>query len=147
MKSAYTYLAWLIALDVLLQAASIAYASFGLGKWVDDGHTLTKGTVDDAHFAGVGGYAFHGVNGTVVITLLGIALLVVAFLAGIPGAPKAAGILLAMIVVQVLLGMLSQAAPILGAVHGMLALGVFGWAAMIGMRVMLADKRSTTSAA
>ena len=40
MKSAYKYLALAIALDVLLQAASIAYAVSGLASYVDDGHQV-----------------------------------------------------------------------------------------------------------
>ncbi len=71
MKSAYKYLALAIALDVLLQAAAIAYAVSGLASYVDDGHQVAKGTLEDAHFNGVGGYALHAVNGMVVIPVLG----------------------------------------------------------------------------
>jgi hypothetical protein len=142
MKSPYKWLAFVIAAEVMIQAAAIAYATFGLGKYVEDGHSITKSSMDTAHFAGEGGFILHGINGMIVITLLGIALLVVALLAKIPGAPKAAGILLAMIVVQVALGLASHAVPILGALHGILALGVFGYAAMIGVRVALNERRS-----
>ena len=88
MKSAYKYLALAIALDVLLQAASIAYAVSGLASYVDDGHQVAEGTLADAHFTGVGGYALHATNGMVVIPLLAIALLVVALLSRIPGAAR-----------------------------------------------------------
>jgi len=94
MKSAYKYLALAIALDVLLQAASIAYAVSGLASYVDDGHQVAEGTLADAHFTGVGGYALHATNGMVVIPLLAIALLVVALLSRIPGAARQAGIML-----------------------------------------------------
>ena len=124
MKSAYKYLALAIALDVLLQAASIAYAVSGLASYVDDGHQVAEGTLADAHFTGVGGYALHATNGMVVIPLLAIALLVVALLSRIPGAARQAGILLVMVVVQVGLGGAAGAVPILGALHGVLALAV-----------------------
>jgi len=144
MKSAYKYLALAIALDVLLQAASIAYAVSGLASYVDDGHQVAEGTLADAHFTGVGGYALHATNGMVVIPLLAIALLVVALLSRIPGAARQAGILLVMVVVQVGLGGAAGAVPILGALHGALALAVFGFATMIGVRAIRAET-STSS--
>ena len=145
MKSAYKYLALAIALAVLLQAAAIAYAVSGLASYVDDGHQVAKGTLEDAHFNGVGGYALHAVNGMVVIPVLAIALLVVALLSRIPGAARQAGILLIMIVVQVGLGGAAVAVPILGALHGVLALAVFGFATMIGVRAIRAEKSTTST--
>ena len=145
MKSAYKYLALAIALDVLLQAAAIAYAVSGLASYVDDGHQVAKGTLEDAHFTGVGGYALHAVNGMVVIPVLAIALLVVALVSRIPGAARQAGILLIMIVVQVGLGGAAVAVPILGALHGVLALAVFGFATMIGVRAIRAEKSTTST--
>jgi hypothetical protein len=145
MKSAYKYLALAIALDVLLQAAAIAYAVSGLASYVDDGHQVAKGTVEDANFTGVGGYALHAINGMVVIPVLAIALLVVALLSRIPGAARQAGILLIMIVVQVGLGGAAVAVPILGALHGVLALAVFGFATMIGVRAIRAEKSTTST--
>jgi hypothetical protein len=145
MKSAYKYLALAIALDVLVQAAAIAYGASGLASYVDDGHQVAKGTLEDAHFTGVGGYALHGINGMMVIPLLSIALLVVALVAKIPGGARAAGILLVMVVVQVLLGIAAGSVPILGALHGILALAVFGFATMIGVRAIRADKGATAS--
>ncbi|MGI9157471.1 MAG: hypothetical protein ACR2FG_12695 [Marmoricola sp.] len=147
MKSAYTYIAWLIALEVLVQAASIAYGVFGMEKWVEDGHSATKSSMESAHYAGAGGFTLHGINGEIAIVVLGIILLVVAFLSKIPRATVAAGTLLAMIVVQVVLGLVSSAVPVLGALHGILALLVFAYAAMIGVRVMLAGKRSAAPVA
>ena len=145
MKSAYKYLALAIALDVLLQAASIAYAVSGLASYVDDGHQVAEGTLADAHFTGVGGYALHATNGMVVIPLLAIALLVVALLSRIPGAARQAGILLVMVVVQVVLGGAAGAVPILGALHGVLALAVFGFATMIGVRAIRAETSTSST--
>jgi len=145
MKSAYKYLALAIALDVLLQAASIAYAVSGLASYVDDGHQVAEGTLADAHFTGVGGYALHATNGMVVIPLLAIALLVVALLSRIPGAARQAGIMLVMVVVQVGLGGAAGAVPILGALHGVLALAVFGFATMIGVRAIRAETSTSST--
>lgn len=145
MKSAYKYLALAIALDVLLQAASIAYAVSGLASYVDDGHQVAEGTLADADFTGVGGYALHATNGMMVIPLLAIALLVVALLSRIPGAARQAGILLVMIVVQVGLGGAAGEVPILGALHGVLALAVFGFATMIGVRAIRAEKSANST--
>ena len=131
MKAAYKWLAFAIALEVVVQAAVIAYGYASLGKYVDDGATLTK---DTDSFPGMTSLGIHASNGMMLIPLLAIALLVVALLSRIPGAPKAAGILLGMVVVQVLLGVFGDAVPFLALLHGVLALGIFGYAAMTGVR-------------
>jgi hypothetical protein len=145
MKSAYKYLALAIAVDVMVQAAAIAYGASGLASYVDDGHQVAKGALEDAHFTGLGGYALHGINGMMVIPLLAIALLVVAVVARIPGGARQAGILLALVVVQVLLGFAAASVPILGALHGIVALAVFGFATMIGVRAIRAEKGVSAS--
>ena len=147
MKSAYKYLALAIALDVMIQAAAIAYGASGLASYVDDGHRVAKGTLENAHYIGVGGYALHSVNGMMVIPLLAIALLVVALVAKIPGGARSAGILLVLIVVQVGLGAAAGSVPVLGAVHGILALAVFGFATMIGVRAIRAEKETPATVA
>ena len=131
MKAAYKWLAFAIAVEVVVQAAVIAYGYASLGKYVDDGATLTK---DTDSFPGLTSLVIHGINGMMLIPLLSIALLVVALLSKIPGAPEAAGILLGMVVVQVLLGVFGDDVPFLALLHGVLALGIFGYAAMTGVR-------------
>jgi hypothetical protein len=131
MKAAYKWLAFAIAVEVVVQAAVIAYGYASLGKYVDDGATLTK---DTDSFPGMTSLDIHGINGMMLIPLLAIALLVVALLSKIPGAPKAAGILLGMVLVQVLLGVFGDDVPFLALLHGVLALGIFGYAAMTGVR-------------
>ena len=131
MKSAYKWLAFIIAAEVVVQAAAIAFGYAMLGKYVDDGSTLTK---DTDSFPGLSSLILHGINGMMLIPLLAIAFLVVALLSKIPGAPKVAGILLGMVVLQVLLGLFGHAVPFLALLHGMLALGIFGYAAMAGVR-------------
>jgi hypothetical protein len=40
MRTTYRVLAYLVALEVAVQAAAIAFAVFGLGLWIEDGGTL-----------------------------------------------------------------------------------------------------------
>ena len=131
MRAAYKWLAFIIAAEVVVQAAAIAFGYARLDKYVADGATLSK---DTDSFPGMTSLVVHGVNGMMLIPVLAIALLVVAFLSKIPGAPKVAGILLGMVVLQVVLGLFGHAVPFLALLHGMLGLGIFGYAAMIGVR-------------
>ena len=142
MKAAYKWLAFIIAAEVVIQAASIAFGDARLDKYVADGATLTK---DTDSFPGLTSLVIHAINGMMLIPLLAIALLVVAFLSRIPGAARQAGILLVMVVVQVGLGGAAGAVPILGALHGVLALAVFGFATMIGVRAIRAEKSTNAT--
>ena len=125
MKAAYKWLAFIIAAEVVVQAAAIA----------------TSVPLDIHGLPGATALVIHGINGMMLMPVLAIALLVVAFLSKIPGAPKVAGILLGMVVVQVLLGMFGFDVPFLALLHGMLALGIFGYAAMIGVRASRMEKQ------
>ena len=44
MRTTYRVLAYLLAVEVMVQAAAIAYAIFGLGKYIDDGAVVDKAT-------------------------------------------------------------------------------------------------------
>lgn len=127
MRSAYKFLAYAIDALILLQAASIAWAVFGLSKWIDDGHTLTKSAMDgdQAAFPEATGFAIHSISGSMVIPLLVLLLVVVAFFADVPDGVKWAAMLFAGIVVEVGLGLISAAVPALGFVHGFWALLLF----------------------
>ena len=137
MKTAYRVFAYLIALEVMVQAAMIAFAVFGLGKWIEDGGVLDKAAMEEgsAEFTGVIGFMIHGINGQMVIPLLALILLVLSFFAKIPGGAKWAGFILLAIVVQVLLGMFAHGVPYLGILHGLNALVVFGLARRAAKRV------------
>lgn len=127
MRSAYRYLAYAIDALILVQAAAIAWAVFGLGKWIEDGHSLTKAKMEGNTFAFTEerGFMIHGINGQMLIPLVGLALLIVSFLAKVPEGTKWAGMVFGGIVLQVALGLLSHAVPALGALHGILALLLF----------------------
>jgi hypothetical protein len=145
MRSVYRVLAYVIAALVVVQAAAIAFAVFGLTKWVDDGGTLNKAAMesDDTEFTGVVGFMIHGMNGMMLIPLVALVLLIVSFFAKVPGGVKWAGFVLLSVVVQVLLGMFAHDAPALGALHGLNALILFGLAVTAGMRVRRAEVRTT----
>lgn len=126
MRTTYRVLAFLIAVEVVIQAAAIAYAVFGFFKFVDDGAVIDKATQESGEtFDGLVGFIVHGINGMMVVPLLAIVLLVVSFFAKVPGGAKWAGILLGLVVVQVLLGMFAHELPWLGGFHGLNALAVF----------------------
>ena len=144
MRSTYRTLAYLVAIDVMLQAAFIAWAVFGLSHWIDDGGTLDKKTLDDTstwHFTEERGFMFHGINGQMLIPLLSLALLVIAFIWKAQGAVRNAAILFGLVVLQVVLGMTAEDAPFLGALHGLNALFVFGVAVMAGKMAGTAHQR------
>jgi hypothetical protein len=127
MRSAYKYLAYAIDVLILVQAAAIAWAIFGEGKFIDDGGTVNKALQDSdtLPFPEVVGFIVHGINGEVLIPLVGLVLLIVSFFAKVPEGPKWAGMVLGGIVVQVLLGVLAGGLPFLGALHGINALLLF----------------------
>jgi hypothetical protein len=117
MRTAYRVLAWLVAAEVLVQGAAIAWAIFGLGKWVEGGGVLDKAVMESqgTAFPEELGFAVHGINGQMVVPVLALLLLVVAFFAKLPRGVALAGAVLGLVVVQVLLGMLGHGLPALGA--------------------------------
>jgi hypothetical protein len=127
---AFRILNYVIAAEVLIQAALIAWAVFGLSKYVDHGGVINKNNWEegsDVPFTGAYGFTLHAINGMALIPLLGLALLVVAFVAKIPGGLRFAGILFVLILVQAyLLPILSSGIPLVGMLHGAVALAILG---------------------
>ena len=76
-------------------------------------------------FQGAAGFAIHGILGMMVIPVIGLALLIVAFFAGVPGGVKWAGLVAISIVIQVAVGLAGEDAPWLGLVHGLNAFALF----------------------
>lgn len=149
MRNAYRILAIIIAVEVVIQAMAVVFAFAGLGKWVDDGGTLDKAALDseDLSFTGVAGFVVHGINGMMIIPLLGLALLIVAFFAKVPGGVKWAGIVLASIVVQVSAGVLAHDAPYIGMIHGLNAFVLFSAAGYAARLARTADAEASISVA
>lgn len=133
MKSVYKVLAYAVPVLVAVQAAAIAFGFFGITKWVEDGATIDKATIEssDTHFNGDVGLMIHGMNGQMLIPLVALLLLIVSFFAKVPGGSKWAGFVLLDVVVQVALAFVSFGAPIVGVLHGVNALFLawLGWTA------------------
>jgi len=137
MRMVYKVLAFAVAGLVMVQAAAIAYAAFGLFAWIDAGHTLdaaSSGPESNISFPGVVGFMVHGMFGTMVIPIVVILLLISSFFAKTPGAVKWALIVFVTTLVQVALGMFAHSVAQLGILHGAVALVLFGVAIMAGMR-------------
>ena len=137
MKSAYRVLAYLMALEVLVQAGAIAYALFGLGAWIQSGGVLDKAAMESetTEFPGVSGFMVHGINGQMIVPVIAVLLLVVAFFAKVRGGVALAGMVFGGVVVQVALGILGHSLPLLGWVHGILAIFIFAAALTAARRV------------
>ena len=146
MKGVYRGLALAVAALVMLQAAFIAYAVFGLSKWVrEDGGTLDASVFAEGATVEVGGeigFMLHGISGTLLIPLVALILVIVSFFAKVPGGTKWALIVFGVVVVQYALAFLGRMAslPALGALHGLNALILFGVAVTAAMRVRTAGR-------
>jgi hypothetical protein len=151
-RKTYRILALLIALEVMVQAAALALAFSGLAHWVEGGGVLDSSALegDSDPFPEVVGLIVHGINGSAVVPALALVLLVVSFFAGIPrGVVWAAGVL-AVVVVQVMLGFSAAEVPALGALHGINALLLFLVALLAARRARSlpaasAEERSATA--
>ena len=136
MIKAYRFLAYLICALVGVQAASHAWSSAGIGKYVQDGGVIDKAAMDEggADFPEVLGFIVHGMNGMMLIPLVAVALLAVAFLAKFPGAVRGAAIVAALVALQVALGMLGHGLTLLALFHGLNAIVLFTAALLTAMR-------------
>jgi hypothetical protein len=145
-KKAFRILNYVIAAEVMIQAAAIAWAVFGLTKYIDDGGVVNKDKIegDTMLFDGEYGFAIHGINGSILIPLIGLALLIVAFFAKIPGGVRFATILFVLIIVQAfVLPILAGGAPFVGLLHGANALAILGMS-IAGGRMGAAAVAGTT---
>lgn len=136
MRTVYRVLAYAVAVEVVVQAMAMVYAVAGLGKWIEDGGVLDKSVMEseESPFPEVVGMMIHGINGTLVIPLLALVLLIVSFFARIPGAAKWAGLVLLLVVVQANLGFAGHDIPAVGALHGLNALLLFSAAVVTARR-------------
>jgi len=151
MIKAYRILATIVAVEVVIQAMAMVFAVAGLGIWVDEGGVYDKAAMedDDLTFTGLGGFIVHGINGMMIIPLLGLALLILSFFAKFDGAVKWAAIVLGAIVVQVFLGVFGHESAYIGMLHGLNAFILLGSAGMAARQAKAAQTGtpSTTVAA
>lgn len=148
MRNVYRVLAYLLAVEVVVQAMAIAYAIAGLGKWVaDDGGVLNKQVIDSdsPDFPGVGGFATHGINGTMIIPIVVILLLVVSFFAKVPGGVRRAAILFGLVALQVFLGIFSHSIPFVIVLHVLNAFGILGMALFTARRTTVVQEAAQPS--
>jgi heme A synthase len=131
MRSTYRVLAYLIAVGVAVQAASVALAFFTIIHEVDDGGVLTA----DYDYEGNLGIMVHRVGGLGLVPLSAIALLIVSFFTKAPGAVRWAGAVLGLVVLQIALVFAAFATASAGALHGLNALMLFLTAVWAGRRI------------
>lgn len=127
MRKAYSVLGYLIVAEVIVQAMAIAYALSGLSYWVaEEGGVLNKQVMesDDVTFDGVVGFIIHGINGMMIIPLLAILFLVFSFFTKVRGATRNAAIVLGLVVLQVVLGILTNSIPGSAALHALNAFAI-----------------------
>jgi hypothetical protein len=156
MKSVYKVLAYLVAIEVAVQAMAIVYAVAGLGKWVADGGVMDQAAMENQSlsFDGSVGFLIHGLNGMMLIPLLALLLLISSFFARVQGGVKWAGLVLLLVILQVTLGLVGHAVPAVGGLHGLNALLLFSCAIYTARRsgypggdpVVEPDERLATSA-
>ncbi|RJS47061.1 hypothetical protein [Nocardioides cavernaquae] len=141
MRKAYQVLAFLIALEVVVQATAIAWGFFGFGVWIDEGNTFSKAQLDCRdcpwNFTAERGFMIHGINGFMIVPLLSLIFLIVSFFAKVPRGVwwAFAVFVLVMLQSQVLPGLARDVDPAFGALHGLNALVLFAAAVMAGKRV------------
>lgn len=145
MKTAYKVLAYLVALEVVIQAAAMTFAVGGLAIWVEEGGVLDSAAMEDESlsFTGVVGFMIHGINGMMVIPVLALALLVISFFAKVPGGIKMAAIVLGLVVLQVALGIFGHETPYSALLHGVNAMVLLA-AAYHTARLVKAPERADT---
>ena len=134
MRTAYRVLAFIIAAEVVVQAAMMAFAVAGLGHWInEEGGVLDKATFEDVDFTGAVGFMVHGMNGMMIIPLIALIFLIVSFFAKIPGGTARAGVVFGLVVLQVFLGVFGHESAYIGLLHGINALLVLGSAVNAGI--------------
>lgn len=143
MKRVYAVLAFVVCGLVAVQAAVAVWGESGMLLWVARG-----GVVDQAALEADGpppfpealGFMIHGMNGMMVIPVVAIALLVVSFFAKIPqGVPWAIAVV-ALVALQIALGILGHSLSIGGLAHGFNALVLFTAALLAGLRALRATR-------
>lgn len=127
MRTVYKVLAYAVAVEVAVQASVMVLGIAGLGKWVDAGGTFDKAALenDQGLFPEAVGFMVHGINGSIVIPVLALALLIVSFFTRIPRGVRWALLVFVLVLVQGSLGFAGHALPAMGALHGLNALVLF----------------------
>ena len=142
MSSVYKNLMYFIAGLVVLQAGFIAWAFFGLSDWItNDNGVVNKELIEcedcDQEFFAEWGFAFHMFFvGLLLIPLTSLITLIVSFFSKVPGAPKWAGAIVVLVILQVFVipALAREVDPVFGSLHGINALVILAAALMAGNR-------------
>ena len=133
MRKTYQVLANAIAVLVVVQAGAIAWAFLGLSNEIDqNGLVINKACLESDSGCGGGftaewGFAIHMFfNGTILIPLVTIVLLIVSFFAKVPRGTVLAVVIVVSIAVQVAAGITADSMPYIGLIHGLNAFILFG---------------------
>jgi heme A synthase len=143
MRTTFRVLAYLIAALVVVQAGAMAFGVAGLDHAVQTGGVLDRSAFDgdtDA-FPEVTGLIVHSINGSALIPLVALLLLVSSVFAKVPRGSWWAGGVFALVAVQATLGFSAGDLPALGALHGVNALLLFTAALFAGRRARVVRDR------
>jgi hypothetical protein len=121
MRTAFRIVATLTSFAVVVQVGFAGYGSFNAVDKADDAGSVTKTSLEN-------GFDPHGVLGSVVVALM-LVLLVVALIARYR--IRAAGLLLGLGIIQMLLAWGASGAAWVGFFHGINALAIAGIAGSI----------------
>ena len=145
MRKTYQILANTIAVLVVVQAGAIAWAFFGVSNEINkNGLVINKACLEGdgcGSFTAEWGFAIHMFfNGTILIPLVSLILLIVSFFAKVPSGVTLAATVFVLILLQVfVLPMLSrEVGSGFGALHGVNALVLMGVAVVAGRRAATA---------
>lgn len=141
MRTTYRVVASLIALAVVVQAAAIAFGTFGFINEIESGAALTADS-DAPNF----GPMLHAINGTIVIPALSLMLLIVSFFAKIDRGVRWALLLLLAVVIQTQLAFLAFDLPAVGLVHGINAFVILALAVVAARAAGRVDAPSLSAA-
>jgi hypothetical protein len=139
---AYRFLAFMIAVLVVVQAGAIAWGFFGVSNFITDGGVIDEEFLDcteDCESIGSAdaGFAIHMFfNGLILIPLTSLVLLIVSFFAKVPQGVALAATTFGLVVLQVfaLPALSREVGSGFGALHGINALVLMGIAIMAGQR-------------
>jgi hypothetical protein len=150
MRGVYRVLAFLVAVEVALQAAFVVWGDAGMGLWIEDGGVIDKAAMENAFESGESpfpefmGFVLHGMNGMMVIPAIALLLVISSFFAKVPRGVAYAFAVLGLVALQVTLGLLGHSVSFLGALHGINALVLFSTAMWTGLRVGRTTRPSET---
>ena len=151
---AYRFLAYMIAVLVVVQAGAIAWAFFGLTNEIDhNGMVINKACLEDescGSFTAEWGFAIHMFfNGFILIPLTSLVLLIVSFFAKVPKGVMLAAVVFVLVLLQMLVlpALSREVGSGFGALHGINALVLMGIAIMAGGRATAAIAARGTAGA